>query len=361
MDLTFDFLNQPFTYRLFVSFYKTIEEFTITMYPSLMDSFGVWVHSIAGFYITFIGIMCMMGKMGDNTKDFGISLLLMVFLHSLISESSTYIYWIMSPFLNLTFDTSSFFIHIAQQVDTGGLTGITNSDGLKGLFDALDGISYQIFDLLFKVDPPGTWVTHTWTYMQTGFLAAGLLVVYVIMYASFMIMIFMGIFSIFVYFIVGGPCIFFASFKKTRSIASAWLKGLLNNCLTVIFASIILSVCVFGVSDSVKDIVAAINDGSGIAWLFLSGPYLSALCWMLLTFALVLKAPDYAAQLTGTIAGSSSGIAGMISLGAGGAVAMIMKKSMKAGRGEGSGGSGSGGGGVGRSFSKSIGVPDNMM
>ncbi len=355
----FEFLETPFTYRLFISFYFKLTDFTVSIYPHLMDSFGNWIRSAIILYIVIVGLMIMYGKVGDKetAQEFGLSLFLIIALHNLVMESSLYSYWIMNPFIDLVFDLSSFFIGIAQDIDQE--KALAAGTGLKALFNTLDGISHNIFDLLFKITPPGSFYNNAFLHLQMGFLAACLLIVYVILYACFMIMVFMGVFSMFIYFIVGGPCIFLASFKKTRPIFFAWFKGLVNSGLIIIFASITLAVCVFGLSDSINDLIKAANNGS--QWVLMSGPYLGTISWLLLAFALILKAPDYAAQLSGAMAGSTSGIAGAISVGTGGAIVMATKKFMKTGQGNRGGGGGTSGSGSGRSYSEQIGLPENMM
>jgi len=315
-----------FGYALFYSFFEKLNVFLVTVFSSLMESFGGFATAFLLLYIVLVGIDTMYtNKIIKSQSD------LMEFIGSIIIagvlvaglEYGFYKEWFVNPIVGTTTKLASFFIGTINDDFASG-------SGIKSLFQNLDALSFKIFDFLLKYDPPGaTWATNAWGYMQAGLLAIALFASYAGAYTVFLVLLILGYFSMYVLFTVGGVCIFFAAFSKTRFIFYSWLKAVINYALVIVFTSIIMSICYFGLSEELTALIAIKGSGS-----LFTTQYLSALCWSVLTFGVLLKAPDFAAALSGGQAGSTSSIAGGIGAVAG-AGASVMGLSAMTGQGGG--------------------------
>jgi type IV secretion system protein VirB6 len=281
------------------------------IYPQLMDSFGTVIRTAVTLYIVITGYAVMTGKAKDATREFLQSIFLVVFLQTMILESSAYHHWIVEPFVQSIFSLSGFFLSHSDSFSTG--------DGVIGMFGSVDQVFGKALYTFNRLVPEGNLVTSAALYFKVGTVLLPFLLIYTVMYAAFAVMIAMGFFSLYVLFIVGGPCIFFGSFSKTRMIFWQWFRSICNYSLLIVFTSIVMSICIYGISGAV-DSLAALNASEGVYTVEMG----AAIAWALLTIAMLLKCPDFAASISGAQSGSTAGIAGGISLAAG----MMMSKGM---------------------------------
>lgn len=344
---------EPFAYNLFSSFFAKLNLFIGAVFPQLEGPLGHFITAFVGLYVLVVGILIMMAKLNGHEKDFLISIFLVVGLKVFIFDHDLYSHWVVAPLVGLVFDISGFFINTANAAGNN-----FGGSGLPAMFNALDTLSFKLFDFVAKIEVKGNFIWNAWMYMQSGSGVLLLFSAYAAAYVAFLAMLIMGVFSMYVFFTVGGICIFFAAFKQTRFIFYAWLKGTLNHALLVVFASIIMSVCYFGLSETIDELVQL--KGHNIIF---TTQYLGAVCWSLLTIGLMLKAPDFASQLTGGMAGSTSMIAAGLSMAGGGAAMMVGKMAQGGGMAAGkmAGAAGSIAKGGSRRFSQMIGLPKDMM
>ncbi|MCP3943013.1 MAG: type IV secretion system protein, partial [Desulfobacteraceae bacterium] len=226
----------PFAYKLYISFFKALNVFLATTYDSLMKHFTGFAIIFTVGYMLFVGYMIMMGKFSKgNMISAGISLVILPAITFLFVKGD-YLIWVVNPIVNTTTALSCYFIGLAQ----GSWT--TSGEGLQGLFYNLDNMCYKIFDLVVKMDPPGGFMSKTWLFFQAIVAAIILFASYVAAYVAFLVQILLGFFCMYVFLVVGGICIFFAAFKQTRHIFFAWLKGLINYSLLIIFSSLIMTI-----------------------------------------------------------------------------------------------------------------------
>jgi type IV secretory pathway VirB6-like protein len=305
-----------FGYALFMSFFTKLDLYVSSIFTALMTAFGNFGRAFVVLYIVCMAIFLMYGNGGEKTKSLGVSIILLALLWAMIMETNLYFNWFIDPIVGITLDLSSFFI---------GAVGSDNfpvGSGLSTLFKNLDAISFKVFDLAFKVKPSGNFALNAWSYLQTGLLAVILLGCFTAAYVAFLVQIILGFFSMYVMFVVGGICIFFAAFRQTRFIFWAWLKAVINYSLLVVFSSIVMSICFFGLSDAIDKLIVY----KGAAALA-TPAYWMTICWAILTFAMLRKAADYASSLSGGQAGSTSNIVGSIGAAAGIGAGMIGLKS----------------------------------
>ncbi len=351
-----------FGYALFVSFYGKLNIYISTVFSTLMEHFSGFAIAFGTLYIIIGAYRVLWGKGLSSLSEAGEVGMGLVFagalLQGMIYGNNYYMDWVVLPVVQTTTKLAGFFIN---EISGDTLTG----SGIKALFQGLDALSYQIFDFLLKYDPPGaSWATNAWGYMQAGLLVIALFASYAGAYVVFLVLLILGYFSLYVLFTVGGICIFFGCFKKTRFIFTSWVKAVANYALVIVFTSIIMSICYFGLQQELTALMAL----KGSNALFTT-QYLSALCWSILTFGVLLKAPDFAAALSGGQAGSTSGIAGGIGMVASAGAPMVGLKAMTGGGGKsglenrgaiqaGVAGAGRLKSGVSRAFSRSKGIVD---
>ncbi len=345
---------EPFAYNLFAAFFEKFNDFMAAIFPQLSEPLNHLVTAFVTLYIIVISIAIMCTKLGGKEKEFFISMILLAGLKLFLFDFDVYNYWVIGPLIGSVLDLSGFFINIVNTTNQNNYGG----SGLSALFNALDALSFKLFDFVTKIEVKGNFIWNAWTYMQTGTGVLILFASYAAAYVAFLAMMIMGVFSMYVFFAVGGICIFFAAFKETRFIFFAWLKGVSNYALLVVFASIIMSICYFGLSETIDKLIQ--KEGHNIIF---TSQYLGAVCWSLLTIGMLLKAPDFASQLTGAVAGSTSGIAAGMSL-SGSSGAMMLGNAATAGGSAGWTGIKKGGqiasGGT-RAFSRMMGLPEDMM
>ena len=289
---------------ILLSFTARLEEFYTLVYPSLMQSFGFWIRLLLLLYILIVGYMLIMGKVKENmVMDFIVSVVLLVLIYSCIMESSFYIHYVKNPLMQLTEDLGGFFIDIAYK------KSMATTGGIVGALNRLDRIYEGIFIQMVNLSPKGSIfkmfnVLNIINTLQILILIA----IYAIMHIAFLILLIMAYFSIYIMHTLGGIFIFCAAFKKTRFIFFTWLRAILNYSVLIVMLCMVMSVCIYGIDASMSKITT-LKDSNAL----LGPEYILMIVWCLITLALLLKAPDYAAALTGGQAGSTAGIAMSIS------------------------------------------------
>lgn len=312
-----------FGYQLFISFYNKLNVYLTAVFSSLIDSFGGFAVAFVTLYIVLAFIDLMFTnkiiQSWEQAVEFSMSIIISIaLLGAMEDDFRVYKEWIVDPVVNTTTDLATFFINTVNN------NGFATGGGIKSLFMNLDSLSDKLFEFIMNYNPPGSFLKNAWGYMQAGFLVVSLFAAYAGAYVVFLALLILGYFSLYVLLLVGGICIFFAPFKKTRFIFISWIRAIVNYALVIVFTSIIMSICYFGLNQEITDLIKL--EGSNALF---TTQYLSALCWSLLTFGVLLKGPDFAAALSGGQAGSTSGIAagmGMVaSAGAGVATAGASK------------------------------------
>lgn len=321
---------QGMTAEMFGSMLDQLRMYTEGIYPSLMDSFDIWVRVFVTLYLTLAGIGVATGYFKEATKQVITSMVLVVLLHTLIMESNSYFFWIVQPYVDLVFDVSTFFV-----ANDGSF-----SVGFDNLFQNLDMMLAKLFLILDEIKAEGGLLSDAWFYVKAAIASLLLILLFGFLYAAFLAIIIMAYFSIYALFVVGGICIFFAAFKQTRFIFSAWLRGIFNYGLLAVFAAIIMSICMFGLNHGVDKFLTVASQST-----IFGKDYWTAVFWCCVSIAMILKAPDLASVISGGSAGSTMGIAaGMGLLGStvlGGASKILVGDNKngllpKAGRGLGS-------------------------
>lgn len=274
------------------------------VYADLMNSFGLFFRAFFVLYTVFTGYKWYKANSSFSAYDLIISYIIVASVYSCVLEMSWFYDVVIETTLNLTLDLSSFFISATNNLPLG--EDISN---VHELFKHLDATVLNFFNALENMAPKGVWLTNAWRYVCFVVAMLPLFMTFLAMYVAFFAIFGMAFFSMFIFFIVGGICMLFAAFPETRHIFYTWLRGLLNYMLLAVFAAVIMGICGKGIGDA----VAVFTAQSEAAPVFVSDAYLKILVWCAFCLAMILKAPDFAAHLTGSMAGSTTGIAGGMS------------------------------------------------
>lgn len=283
----------------FFSLIGSISSWSQILYTHLMEDFHFLAMAIVILYISISGILIMLGKFKDP-KEVLLSILMIVFIYNLARNPDTYGEWVVNPIVSTTNS-------IASYVATSG-----DGEGIISLFYKLESVVNKMANFAEMKRPDGNILTDTWLYIQSIAAILPLTAMFFATAVMFLALIVLSYFCLFMLATAGGICLFFASFQKTRHIASAWLKAVINHSLTIVFTSAALSISLFGLEESL-DILAQAGPDTGV----FSAQWLMTLVWCAISIILLLKSPDLAASLSGGMAGSTSWIVAATSAGAG--------------------------------------------
>lgn len=288
-----------------------MSRYSMSVFPRLMYSFDWWVRAIVALYIAVSGYGVMMGYFKEATRQICVSMALVAGLHVLVMETGTYQYWVVAPFFNLIADLSSFFI-----MSQGKFKWT-----MSNIFENLDMMLARLFLVIEELQPTGNLITNAPDYVQCAMATFILIFAYGFIYAAFVSIYIMGYFVLNILFLVGGICIFFAAFDKTRFIFWQWFRGIWNYGMLIIMVSIVMSITVFGINAGLDNLVSSVDINNGV----FTKDYMVTIFWAVICGAMILKTPDLASLLTGGSAGSTAGIAAGIGVGAGAVTASAAK------------------------------------
>lgn len=313
----------------------SLSRFYLEMYQSMMDSFGIFFHSAFVLYFVFAGFQYLYGeKDGKDAKDIFITCLLVSSVYVLVLQSAGYFNYVIRPTFDLFTDLLTFLFGIVEKVSsqnptaTGQAAYLQEINTMTDLFTGLDMMALE-FIKSCKGLLPSSWALLNPAWAVINLLAILLLIgAYLAMYCAFIFMFLLNYFMMWLLFYTGGIVLLLACFKQTRSIFWAWLKMMCNFALTAIFTAMVVAICYSGISQAVFKMSTYTT-----STIDFTGDFLGLFIWCILCFAITLKSPDIAAGLTSTVAGSTSGIAGMASMAGGQAMAGSHAVGMAAGKG----------------------------
>jgi type IV secretory pathway VirB6-like protein len=293
-------MEESLTSNLFLVLILNLNQFFYGAFPAFMDSFAWFGRAFVVLYIVCVGLGLMTGHIQDAGREALFSVVMVSALWVGIMETTLYASWIVKPFLGTVNNLTGFFIDIQSEFDLGV--------GLSGLLHQIDIEYGRILTTIDRVIPTENIMTNFGIYLRVGFALLVLIFIYAVMYFAFVVMLALGYFSMFILFTVGGVCIFFAAFKRTRFIFWAWFRALINYGLLIVFTGLVMSICMYGVNYA----LTAMEAEAATKGVFTYG-FFGACAWGALAVGMLLKCPDFAAALSGGSAGSTSGIAGGMS------------------------------------------------
>lgn len=275
------------------------------IFGALMESFGSFARAFVLLYFLVMGIAFFRATFKEHTMEVFWSILLLITLHAFIMETAVYAHWVVDPIKRTTVNAATFFVNAG----TGG------GGGIEGLFQKLDKAFIKMNDTIDYIFPTGNILINAGDYIKATMALGAMTLAFGAVYVAYVILLCMGFFSMYVLFVVGGVCIFFAAFKRTRHVTWSWCRALANYALLVIFASMVMGICVNGITLAMDSLAKHADPSLG----YFTREIGYVICWSLLSLGMLLKSADYAAALSGGMAGSTTMITGGLAM-TGGAI-----------------------------------------
>ncbi|WP_316897205.1 type IV secretion system protein [Pseudodesulfovibrio indicus] len=308
--------------NIYYSTCMSLSRFYLSMYGDLMDSFSIFLRAAFTLYIVHVAYQFALNKKeGKDSQDIIITSLLVSTVYVFAFETSGYYNYVIKPTFALLEDILTFILskvqeassYLGKPAETDYFSDVTN---ITQLFTALDMMFLEFMKTCKGLLPSG-WKMFNPLLLVDVFAILMLILAYGAMYCCFVFMFIMSYFLMWLLFYVGGIVLILGCFKETRGIFFSWAKMLFNYALVAIFTALVVAVCYAGISQSVYKMTTY-----DTTMLNFTADFLGLFVWCFICFAITLKTPDLAAGLTNTMAGSTSGIAGALSMGGGKAAAM---------------------------------------
>lgn len=274
--------------------------FTGNFISNLSGAMGHFVTACVTLYVVLLGWRVLTGKVksGEEMLDSIIALVVVVVVSSFALDSALFTGWFFSPFIKTVGAFSSF------AVDSSGADSVGTAD----VFRRIDGCMSTIIQAITAKTPP-SFFTDPGIYIQlliSEFLMLSIIFMFAAAFSIIYVMSFGGICLL----MALGPIPFYlAAFRATRGLFWGWVRSVFTLGLTIVFASLIVSMMVGSVEAAITDWASTTVENDGV-W---NQEILRALLWCVMGVALILKSADFAASVTGGQAGSTAGIAGMLS------------------------------------------------
>ena len=287
---------------LWAIFFKIFElniKYITKLYGLLMEYFKYPFRIILLAYIFYVA-KCVSADGFGKAKELVYTCLSVAFMYSALLEWEIYGEYVVKTILLLGIKLSGFFISISD---------MNAYADPRDVFVALDKLALQFFHGIESAAPEGNFLVNAGRYVSYAIAAVPLFVLFAAMYMAFFIIFTIAFFGIFILLVIGGPILLLAAIKEMRTLLWAWLRGIANYLLLAIFVSIIMGITLMGLIES----MTLFHDNAANGFGFLNVEYLKLLIWCGFSLGMLLKAPDFAAHMSGAAAGSTSGIAGGLS------------------------------------------------
>lgn len=280
---------------------NTLGGFVDKVYVVLMGSWPGM--TIVALYTVIVGYQVIFGYAGERSKQWAVSILLLLVVGGVSNDQSAYTEWVSGWIYDLAYNLAS----VAPK--------LTDSKGVAGMFHAMEDAVGRTLATVDNIEVPGNFFTDAWLYFKVGVACLLLALLVLVLYLATLGLLCMAFFSLFMMLLVGGPCLWLASFKETRGITWAWLKQTANYCLWIFFLGIVASVGISFVSLAVEGLTRWDLEADGVFTKDLG----SSMLLMALTIAMLWKCADWAAAITGGTA-TNAGVIGAVGSAAGGAL-----------------------------------------
>lgn len=274
---------------IFRAFDDQIKQNVELLYDMITSQFYIIAVLITGFYILFVSLMLMNGKIAEARKEFTASIFLVIFMVPFVFDSSLYMETFVKPFTNTIFRLAGFIASLGESDDL-----LSPMRKLQEIFDTYRAYADYLDDQGKALSP-----------LFTMKLWAAIILLGVCLLGSgitFFLMILYNLFMVYIMFIVGGPCLFFISFSKTRHIFWGWLRGLMTFALSIVLAALIISVALFAIQGSVEELYETKAVG------IFTDAYFAAVLIAILVWYALKKTSYIVAMLVGGAENASHGI-----------------------------------------------------
>ena len=230
-----------FVVDVFRAFDGQIKNNVELIYDMITSQFHSLAVLITAFYVLSVSLLLMRGRISEAQKEFGASIFLLIAIVPFVFDTQLYMETFVRPLTNTVFKAAGFVASLGESNDL-----LAPLRSLQDIFETYKGYAEYL-------EEKGTMTNMVFTVK----LWAAIAILGLCLLGSgitFFLMILYNIFMVYIMFIIGGPCLFFLSFSKTRHIFWGWLRGTMTFSLTIIMAALILSVALFAIQGSVEEL-----------------------------------------------------------------------------------------------------------
>lgn len=257
---------------------------------------GSWPgQTFVALYVIGVGYAIITGRTGEKTKDWATSVFLLVIIGGIASNYGLFTEWVIKPVWGMSSSASA--------AAAGGETGT-----LTGVLDATENTLGKIMTIIDRVEVPGNIITNGWLYLKVGIVMAILAILACAQYLAVVCLMCVAIFSLLMMFMVGGICLWFASFKETRFIFFTWLKQTLNYAIWLFFIGAVSGIGNKFLSNSAEVLTSWDLERDGV----FTGAIGATILLTTLSLYMLLKSADWAAALTGGTASNTGAVGAML-------------------------------------------------
>lgn len=281
---------------------RQLSTFLGAIYGGVMGSFSGLAHTMTALYVAIVGYMVIMGKVGERTKDWTLSIFLVPMLAGIVFEPDLYAEWIVGPFRDTALMLSGF------------VAG--NGDDVMPIIDKMDVAIGKILHAVDEIDVPGSILGETWLMGKVFVASCIIALVFIGLYLVFVVLYVQAFIGMYMMFLAGGIALFFAAFKETRFVTWTWLRQLMNYTLWAVFLGAIVGLGITGLEYASEEILAWDPVSKGVFTKSLG----ISLLWGCALIYVLLKAGDFSAALTGGTAPQAGGLIGTGAMVAGSAM-----------------------------------------
>lgn len=271
-------------------------EFINTVYSGLMGSWpGLTIVTV---YVIFVGYAVLMGHAGQRWKSWATSAFLVTVLSTVSHDFGTFQNWVIDPVLGMMKGG-------AALAATGG--GGAGDGPISQMLDDAGANIGKMMAVLDEIDLPGNFIVDAWLYIKVGAVVFVMAVLGCFLYLAMVALTCVAVFSVLMMLMVGGPCLFLASFDGTRHIFTAWVRATLNYVLWVFFLAAVGGIGNYYIGITADALMKWDVEANGVFTEAVGGNMLlTGLCLYMLT-----KTADWAAAITGGTA-TQTGILGAV-------------------------------------------------
>ena len=273
--------------KFFGMIFAGLMEFLDKFFSPFLASFKYLSGTILTIYILYVGLAMIFGK-DKPGKEMLVSAVIAFIVTPIFSSYGLYKVWIIDPTLSTSLGISNYF-----------LTGYGDTYSITHIFKSVD----QTFSNLFiKLDQ----ITNAISWYEISKVVAVLLLALLgaLLYALFLMLMLGALFAMTVFFVIGGIPLFFLIVPKTRFIFWSWFRALSNYALIPVFTSVVMAISLYFLDSLIGDFTALDIEDFGL----FTAPFAAVALMFVIAIFFHLKAPEFAAALTGS---QPSGIGGI--------------------------------------------------
>lgn len=285
---------------VFTSLLKVLTAFTGDYYRTISESFRDIFQVLVVLYIIGIGYAVLMNSLGERTKSAVSSVFVILICYALVFDTNLFSEWVYMPLRKASLGLTSLVL------------SPSGSGEIRDIFSAIDGSFIKIFALSDKYTDAAGGVLSV-RGIQVLLVTLALTLLFAVLYAVFTGLLLIGMFSFHVMMVAAGPVILLAGFPSTRHVFWAWLRACFNYALIPVFTALVMAITLYALDDAAANLEQLKPNESifnrQIGTVFLIG---------VISIWFHLKAPEFAAALTGSSSQGGGFFGTMAGLAAGG-------------------------------------------